>query len=98
MLLADLGADVIKVERPNVGDDARGWGPPFVGDASAWFASANRNKKSVVIDLRFPEGLELLHTLIGRADVFIENVNPAKLTHLGLDPSSLRGRFPRLIY
>jgi crotonobetainyl-CoA:carnitine CoA-transferase CaiB-like acyl-CoA transferase len=98
MYLADLGADVIKVERPNAGDDARAWGPPFVDDVSAWFASANRNKRSVVLNLRSTEGKELLDTLIGRADVFMENLNPVKLAQMGLDPESLRARFPRLIY
>lgn len=98
MLLADLGADVVKVERPGTGDDARGWGPPFVDDVSAWFASANRNKRSVVLNLRSAEGPDLLLRLIGSADVFLENVNPTKLTHLALDPASLRARFPRLIY
>ena len=98
MYLADLGADVIKVERPGAGDDARTWGPPFVQDTSAWFASANRNKRSVVIDLRDPRGLAALHRLIGEADVFMENLNPAKLKSLGIDHETLRTRFPRLIY
>lgn len=98
MYLADLGADVVKVERPGHGDDARGWGPPFVGGASAWFASANRNKRSVAVDLRSSEGLELLHALIARADVFMENLNPAKLVRLGIDPATLRARHPRLVY
>lgn len=97
MYLADLGADVIKVERP-AGDDARGWGPPFVDGASAWFASANRNKRSVVIDLRSAEGLAVLHELIAGADVFMQSINPAKLDRLGIAPASLSARFPRLIY
>src|SRR4051812_14798145 len=70
MYLADLGADVVKVERPETGDDARSWGPPFVRSASVWFASANRNKRSVVINLRDPEGLATMRTLIGNSDVF----------------------------
>src|SRR6516165_122355 len=74
MYLADLGADVVKVERPDVGDDARGWGPPFVDEVSAWFASANRNKRSVVVNLRSAEGREMLYSLIDRADVFMENL------------------------
>ncbi|TNC29465.1 CaiB/BaiF CoA transferase family protein [Amycolatopsis alkalitolerans] len=98
MYLADLGADVIKVERPGAGDDARWWGPPFVGSASAWFASANRNKRSVVINLRDPEGLATLRTLIGKADVFMENFNPGKLEALDLDHERLRADFPHLIY
>lgn len=98
MYLADLGADVIKVERPGVGDDARSWGPPFAGGASAWFASANRNKRSIVINLRHPHGLETLRRLIGSADVFMENLNPGKLESLGIDHATLHAEFPRLIY
>lgn len=98
MYLADLGADVIKVERPGVGDDARSWGPPFAGGASAWFASANRNKRSIVVDLRHPHGLGTLRRLIGSADVFIENLNPGKLESLGIDHATLHAEFPRLIY
>jgi len=97
MYLADMGADVIKVERPG-GDDARTWGPPFVQSASAWFASANRNKRSVVINLRDPDGLATLRSLIARSDVFMENLNPGKLDALGLDHEGLRSEFPRLIY
>ncbi|MGH2549165.1 MAG: CoA transferase, partial [Thermomicrobiales bacterium] len=67
MYLADLGARVIKVERPVAGDDARSWGPPFIDGSSAWFASANRNKQSVVVDIRKPDGLHALKTLIGSA-------------------------------
>ncbi len=98
MYLADLGADVIKVERPGTGDDARSWGPPFVRSASAWFASANRNKRSVVIDMGVPEGLAALRTLIGTADVFMESFNPGKLTALDIDHGKLRGEFPHVIY
>lgn len=98
MYLADLGADVIKIERPGAGDDARSWGPPFVHGASAWFASANRNKRSVVINLRDPRGLAALHRLIGSVEVFMENLNPAKLKSLGIDHHTLRSQFPRLIY
>lgn len=98
MYLADLGADVIKVERTGSGDDARSWGPPFVEDVSAWFASANRNKRSVALNLRSPEGMEVLHTLLGSADVLVENFVPSKLERLGLDPASVRERHPRLIY
>jgi crotonobetainyl-CoA:carnitine CoA-transferase CaiB-like acyl-CoA transferase len=98
MYLADLGADVVKVERPGLGDEARAWGPPFIDGCSAWFASANRNKRSIVIDLKSTQGLAVLHTLIDGADVVIESLNPAKLARLGLDPASLRARVPRLIY
>ena len=98
MYLADLGATVIKVERPGQGDDARGWGPPFVDGASAWFAAANRNKKSVVLNLRAPEGRETLLRLLATADVFLQNMNPSKLKRMGIDHASLRARYPRLIY
>jgi crotonobetainyl-CoA:carnitine CoA-transferase CaiB-like acyl-CoA transferase len=98
MYLADLGAEVIKVERPDRGDDARAWGPPFVAETSAWFASVNRNKRSVVINLRTEGGGAALHRLIDHADVFIENLNPSKIKSLGLDPEVLRVRNPRLIY
>ncbi|GAA4728058.1 CoA transferase [Nocardioides endophyticus] len=98
MYLADLGADVIKVERPGTGDDARQWGPPFTGSASAWFGSANRNKRSVVLDLGSAAGQEALLKLIATADVLVENFNPAKLKSLGVDYPTLRARFPRLIY
>ncbi|MFJ3804718.1 CaiB/BaiF CoA transferase family protein [Streptomyces sp. NPDC090088] len=98
MYLADLGATVIKVERPGVGDDARAWGPPFINGRSAWFASANRNKRSVVLDLRAAEGIDVLHRLIEGSDVFLENLNPGKLKRLGIEPESLRAKSPRLIY
>jgi crotonobetainyl-CoA:carnitine CoA-transferase CaiB-like acyl-CoA transferase len=98
MYLADLGAHVIKVERPGQGDDARHWGPPFVDGDSAWFASANRNKDSVVLDLRGEAGRAELDRLLETADVFVENLNPAKLASLGLTPGELRERHPQLIY
>ncbi|MEW1819199.1 CoA transferase [Arthrobacter sp. NPDC080031] len=98
MYLADLGATVVKVERPGFGDDARSWGPPFVQGASAWFASANRNKKSVVVNVRHPEGIRVLHDLIGKADVFMQNLNPGKLAKLGVDHQTLTAKYPRLIY
>lgn len=98
MYLADLGADVIKVERPGHGDDTRSWGPPFVDGTSAWFASANRNKRSVVLDLRSASGKDALGKLVDSADVFLQNVNPSKLSRLGIDPTTLRSRNPRLIY
>ena len=98
MYLADLGADVVKVERPGAGDEARGWGPPFGDGVSAWFASANRNKRSVVLNLGSAEGRDLLHSMIGQADVFMESMNPIKLERLGLEPAVLMARYPRLVY
>lgn len=98
MYLADLGATVIKIERPGHGDDARSWGPPFVDGQSAWFASANRNKQSLVLNLREPAGLAVLLRLLDEADVFLQNMNPSKLIRMGIDHESLRARNPRLIY
>lgn len=97
MYLADLGATVIKVEKPS-GDDTRGWGPPFVDGTSAWFATANRNKSSVVLDLRDADGRAALMRLIDSADVFLQNMNPGKLEQLGIDGETLLERHPRLVY
>jgi crotonobetainyl-CoA:carnitine CoA-transferase CaiB-like acyl-CoA transferase len=98
MYLADLGAEVIKVERLGGGDDTRGWGPPFSGGESAWFLSANRGKRSLCLDISSSAGHEALMRLLADADVFVQNVNPSKLVKLGIDPDRLRSRFPRLIY
>jgi crotonobetainyl-CoA:carnitine CoA-transferase CaiB-like acyl-CoA transferase len=98
MLLGDLGADVIKVERRLVGDQSRGWGPPFVGDQSAYFLASNRNKRSLTLDLDRPRGQEILQQLLASADVFLIN-NPSleSLRRRGLDPETLCAKFPRLI-
>src|SRR5437867_3559397 len=72
-LLGDLGADVIKVERPGSGDDTRAWGPPFAGPLSAYYLSCNRNKRAVAIDLAQPDGLELFHRLVERSDILLGN-------------------------
>ncbi len=99
MLLGDLGADVIKVERPGIGDQARGWGPPFVGEMSAYFLSTNRNKRSIVLDYNQPNGLEALHKLIATADIFITNQPSLEsLQKRKLDAPTLRERHPKLIY
>jgi crotonobetainyl-CoA:carnitine CoA-transferase CaiB-like acyl-CoA transferase len=99
MLLGDLGADVIKVERPHDGDQARGWGPPFLEGESAYFLAVNRNKRSIELDTKQPADLGVLHALIGRADVFLTN-NPRleSLARSSLDPATLRERHPRLVY
>jgi crotonobetainyl-CoA:carnitine CoA-transferase CaiB-like acyl-CoA transferase len=99
MLLGDLGADVIKAERPGDGDQARGWGPPFIEGESAYFLAINRNKRSIELDTKNADDLRLLHTLIGRADVFLTN-NPRfeSLARSSLDPKTLRARHPRLVY
>jgi crotonobetainyl-CoA:carnitine CoA-transferase CaiB-like acyl-CoA transferase len=98
MMLADMGARVIKVEQPGKGDDTRGWGPPFLNGESAYFLSINRNKESVTLDLKHPDGRAILDRLIERADVLVENFRPGTLARLGLDYPSLAARFPRLIY
>ena len=98
MLLADMGARVIKIEQPGKGDDTRGWGPPFVNGESAYFLSVNRNKESVTIDFKNPEGRAVLNRLIDRSDVLVENFRPGTLAKLGLDYASLSARHPRLVY
>jgi formyl-CoA transferase len=98
MFLGDLGAEVVKVEQPGVGDDTRGWGPPFAGGESAYFLCINRNKKSITIDLKSAEGIALARRLAGRADVLIENFRPGTMERLGLGENQLRTSNPRLIY
>ncbi|MBA1320617.1 CaiB/BaiF CoA transferase family protein [Pseudomonas plecoglossicida] len=104
-ILADLGADVIKVERPGAGDDTRAWGPPFLKDAygentseAAYYLSANRNKRSVTIDFTQPEGQRLVRELAARSDIVIENFKVGGLAAYGLDYASLKAVNPRLIY
>ncbi|MGA7955783.1 MAG: CaiB/BaiF CoA-transferase family protein, partial [Xanthobacteraceae bacterium] len=103
-ILADLGADVIKVEREGSGDDTRAWGPPFVPAAdggnlsSAYFHSANRGKRSIVADFTKPEGQRIVKKLAARSDVLIENFKVGGLTKFGLDYKSLAPDNPRLIY
>ena len=100
MLLADLGADVIKVEPPD-GDETRAWGPPWWGDPSerrsAYFASVNRNKRSVVLDLQTDDGRATLDRLLVTADLLVHNYRPATAARLGLEPDRLAARFPRLV-
>jgi crotonobetainyl-CoA:carnitine CoA-transferase CaiB-like acyl-CoA transferase len=99
MMLGDFGADVIKVERRVTGDQSRGWGPPFVGTESAYFLSANRNKRSLSLDYDHPLGAAILDRLLATADVFLINQrNPGSLKRRGLDPESVCARYPRLIY
>ncbi|HEY7320207.1 MAG TPA: CoA transferase [Candidatus Binatia bacterium] len=98
MFLGDLGAEVVKVEQPGIGDDTRGWGPPFTGGESAYFLCVNRNKKSVTVDLKSKEGVALLRRLAERADVLIENFRPGAMERLGLGEKELRTINPRLIY
>jgi len=98
MFLGDLGAEIVKVEQPGIGDDTRGWGPPFAGGESAYFLCTNRNKKSVTIDFKAPEGLDLIRKLAQQADVFIENFRPGALDRVGLGEKTLREAHPKLIY
>ncbi|MBI6921401.1 CoA transferase [Pseudomonas monteilii] len=104
-ILADLGADVIKVERPGSGDDTRAWGPPFLKDAAgentseaAYYLSANRNKRSVTIDFTQPEGQRLVRELAAKSDIVIENFKVGGLAAYGLDYQSLKAINPQLIY
>lgn len=99
MLLGDLGADVIKIERRQSGDQSRGWGPPWCGSESAYFLAANRNKRSVTLDYDLPMGQEILGRLLATADVFLINQPSLEsLRRRSLDPESLLNRFPRLIF
>jgi crotonobetainyl-CoA:carnitine CoA-transferase CaiB-like acyl-CoA transferase len=98
MLLADLGAEVTKVERPGTGDDTRAWGPPNVGGESAYFLSVNRSKRSCAVDLATPEGREIAQRLATRADVVIENFRTGAAARLGLAYEQLRELNPRLVY
>jgi formyl-CoA transferase len=98
MFLGDLGAEVVKVEQPGVGDDTRGWGPPFAGGESAYFLCINRNKKSITVDLKSKEGVALIRQLSERADVLIENFRPGAMDRLGLGEKELRAANPKLIY
>ncbi|MEU0092383.1 CoA transferase [Kribbella sp. NPDC006257] len=97
MMLGDLGARVIKVETPAGGDDSRGWGPPFVGEESTYFLSANRNKESVTADLKSAEGKEFLTKLVRRADVLVENFRPGVLDRLGFSNERLHELNPALV-
>jgi glutaryl-CoA transferase len=99
MLLGDFGADVIKVERPGVGDQSRGWGPPFIASESAYFLCANRNKRSLTLNLDDPGGLQIIRQLVGQADVFIHN-QPKRdsLIKRGLDYETVSGTNLKLIY
>lgn len=99
MMLGDLGAEVIKIEAPGRGDDTRHWGPPFTASGeAAYFLSANRNKRSLTLDLKRPQGIDLLRRLIGQGDVLVENFKAGTLERWGLDWGSLQELNPSLIY
>lgn len=105
MMLGDMGADVIKIEKPGAGDDTRSWGPPFLKDAdgndtgeSAYYLCANRNKKSVTLDFTTPEGLAVAKKILAHCDVLVENYKTGGLDKYGLGYEQLKKEFPRLIY
>src|SRR2546426_2621333 len=96
-MLGDYGAEVIKIE-PLGGEIARAWGPPFYGDEAAYFVHLNRNKKSVALDLKHPEGKAIFFRLLERADVVLENLRVGTVANLGIDYARARERQPRIIY
>lgn len=97
-ILADMGADVIKVEKPDGGDDARGWGPPFVEEASIMFHVTNRNKRSVTLDMKSADGVAKLKDLVRDADILIQNLRSGVVSDLGVGPEDMTAINPRLIY
>jgi crotonobetainyl-CoA:carnitine CoA-transferase CaiB-like acyl-CoA transferase len=97
-LLGDLGAEVIKVEEPDSGDGTRAWGPPYAGGESAYFLAANRNKRSVAVNLKAADGQEIVRRLAAISDVLVENFKPGTLARLGLGYDALRAHNPRLVY
>jgi crotonobetainyl-CoA:carnitine CoA-transferase CaiB-like acyl-CoA transferase len=98
MLLADMGARVIKIEQPGRGDDTRGWGPPFLNGESAYFLSINRNKESLTLDLKHESAGRVLDPLLQKADVLVENFRPGTMERLDLGYESIARRYPRLVY
>ncbi|XP_062423900.1 succinate--hydroxymethylglutarate CoA-transferase [Rhea pennata] len=98
MNLGDLGAEVIKVERPGAGDDARAWGPPFAGTESVYYLSVNRNKKSIAVNMKHPKGTKLVRELAAVSDVFVENYIPGKLTEMGLGYEDIKKIAPHIVY
>ncbi len=97
MLLGDLGAEVIKVERPGDGDDTRAFAPPFQGDQSAYFLSINRNKKSITLDLKSERGKEVLWRLVDVSDVLVENFRPGAMDRLSFGYEAIRARRPAMV-
>jgi crotonobetainyl-CoA:carnitine CoA-transferase CaiB-like acyl-CoA transferase len=97
-VLGDMGAEVIKVERPGRGDDARAWAPPHWGEESATFLAFNRNKRSLALDLKREGGVEILRRLVGRADVFVQSLHAGAVEELGLGPAAATALNPRLVY
>src|SRR6185369_14468932 len=98
MMLGDLGADVVKVERPGEGDGSRRWGPPFEGGESAYFMQVNRNKRSIAVDLRDERGREVVGRLVDRSDVVLHNFLPTAAARYGVDAEAIRDRNPRAVH
>ncbi|KAM8810933.1 succinyl-CoA:glutarate CoA-transferase [Eudromia elegans] len=98
MNLGDLGAEVIKVERPGAGDDTRAWGPPFAGTETVYYLSVNRNKKSIAVNMKDPKGAKLIRELASVSDVFVENYIPGKLTEMGLGYEDIKKIAPHIVY
>lgn len=98
MLLGDLGADVIKVERPETGDDTRSWGPPYWNEESTTFISLNRNKRSIVLDMKHEEGRRIMWDLVRRADVIVQNLRTGILERLGFGYEAVKAENPRIVY
>lgn len=100
-ILGDLGADITKIERPESGDDTRAWGPPYLEGStqeSAYYLSANRNKKSVCVDIATPQGQDIIHALLKQSDILVENFKVGSLAKYGLAYEQLKSRYPNLIY
>jgi len=98
MVLGDLGAEVIKIEQPKIGDESRAWGPPWVKEVSAYFIAINRNKKSLTLNFKHPQGIEIFKNLVRHSDVLLENFRPGTMDELGIGYETLKGINPQLIY
>ena len=98
MMLGDLGAEIIRVERPGVGDETRHWGPPWAGELSAYYLCTNRNKKCITIDLKKQEGQEIIRRLAQRSDIFLENFLPGNLAEMNLGYEDIKALNPKIIY
>jgi crotonobetainyl-CoA:carnitine CoA-transferase CaiB-like acyl-CoA transferase len=98
LMLGDYGADVIKIELPGTGDDTRHWGPPFIGDESAYFLSINRNKRSLTLNFKEPQAVEVFLKLVEQSDVVVENFTPGVMGRLGLDYETVKSANPRIVY
>ena len=98
LMLGDYGADIIKIELPGSGDDTRTWGPPFIGEESAYFLSINRNKRSLTLNFKEPQAVEIFLKLVRESDVIVENFTPGVMARLGLDYDTVKAVNPKIIY